>query len=405
MEPLYLLSLANPVIAGLFFLTFYSIWRRQRERRYILAWSLVYMAASVSWGVEFLRIFFGDMWVSWAANAIFPAVTLFTARGVCLRYRGSSPDRALLLIYGMSVAVSSYFSLVHVDIFWRGTSISSGMAVMLAIGLIAVLRRSPRDHIDLGIAFALGLVATLMVSRSVMSILVENTPTADEAMPASFWVVSMKLIALLSWMTFAILFLMRIALDLMEELAEQSRTDVLSGAFNRRGFFERAVPLMEQASATLPAAVLICDIDHFKKINDVYGHSVGDAVIKGLGKVLREVTGEAGIVGRIGGEEFAVLLPRADMRSAKLFAETIRTAFSHNHYEGLPSSHQPTVSIGIAESQGSKNLDAVLERADAALYRAKRGGRDRVELSVALAACEQKQASRSLLTHLCQFSR
>lgn len=390
MDPTYLLSLANPIIAGLFFLTFYSIWLKQRERTYILAWSLVYVAASVSWGVEFLRVFFGDVWVSWAANAIFPAVTFLTARGVCLRYAGSSPDRLLLSIYGASVAVSSYFALVHVDIFWRGTAISGGMAVMLAIGLMAVFRKRPRDRIDLGIAFVLGLVAVVVILRPTLSLLIEGPPPGGGAMPASFWIASIKLTALFSWITFAILFLVRIASDLMEDLAEVSVTDALSGVLNRRGFFERAAPMLERASAALPATILICDIDRFKNINDIYGHGVGDSVIRGLGRVLQKAADEFGIVGRIGGEEFAVLLPRTDARAALLFAEAVRTAFSHDRHEGLPSSHRPTLSIGLAEARGGENLDRVLERADAALYRAKRGGRDRVECCVMSARPDQR---------------
>lgn len=117
---------------------------------------------------------------------------------------------------------------------------------------------------------------------------------------------------------------------------------------------------------------------------------MGDSVIRGLGRVLQEAAGEFGIVGRIGGEEFAVLLPRTDTRAALLFAETVRTAFSHHRHEGLPLSHQPSVSIGLAEARGGEILDNVLERADAALYRAKRGGRDRVECCVISARPDQR---------------
>nr|WP_237684460.1 GGDEF domain-containing protein [Pseudaminobacter soli] len=168
----------------------------------------------------------------------------------------------------------------------------------------------------------------------------------------------------------------------MRDLAEQSVTDPLSGVLNRRGFFERGQAVLDQANAALPAAVLICDIDLFKKVNDSYGHSIGDAVIQGLATVLREAVGEYGVVGRLGGEEFAVVLPKSDTRGALLFAEGLRSAFSHQRHEGIPPSQQPTVSIGLAECSGRETLGRVLDRADAALYRAKHSGRDRVERSV-----------------------
>jgi Diguanylate cyclase, GGDEF domain len=95
-----------------------------------------------------------------------------------------------------------------------------------------------------------------------------------------------------------------------------------------------------------------------------------------------DAAGASGIVGRLGGEEFAVVLPKTDARSALLFAECVRTAFSHERHQGIPPTQQPTVSIGLAASCSEESLDALLDRADAALYRAKRGGRDRVECSV-----------------------
>lgn len=271
-----------------------------------------------------------------------------------------------------------------------GPDPSIAIAAMLFIALFAVLKAKNRARIDHGIACVLGLVSVVLVLRPVMVALVEGAPSGDGAISESLWVVSIKLAALFSWISFAILFLVRIAADLMEDLAEQSVTDALSGVLNRRGFFERAAPILERASAALPVTVLVCGIDRFKKINDTYGHKVGDAVIKGLGKVLREAASQFGIVGRLGGEEFAVVLPATETRAAVLFAETIRTAFSHDRHEGLPSSHQPSVSIGLAEARGGENLDSILERADTALYRAKRGGRDRVECCVISARPDQR---------------
>jgi predicted signal transduction protein with EAL and GGDEF domain len=285
-DPIYLLSLANPVVAGLFFLTFYSIWRRQRARSYIFSWAMIYVAASVGWGIDFLRVFFGDFWISLAANAVFPFVALFTTRGACLRYQGSSPDQFLISIYVVSVVVSSYISLTLGSVVWRGTSISVGMAIMLLAGVIAVLRASGHDHLDRSIAFVLGLVAVVLVARPAMSVLIEGSPPQIGATPESFWLVSMKLVALFAWISFAILFLVRIAADLMGDLARQSVTDPLSGVLNRRGLFERAKPVLDRASADFPVAVLICDIDRFKRINDTYGHGVGDVVIQALAKAL-----------------------------------------------------------------------------------------------------------------------
>jgi diguanylate cyclase (GGDEF)-like protein len=226
------------------------------------------------------------------------------------------------------------------------------------------------------------MMSFFLVLRPIASLVYEGPLASEDQMPTSLWVVSFKILAIFAWVSLAVSFLLRIATDLMQALAEQTVTDALSGVLNRRGFFERAEPVVRQATAVLPATVLICDIDRFKGINDTYGHRVGDLVIQGLAKVLRDVVGENGIIGRLGGEEFAVVLPTTDTRSAVLVAEGIRTAFAHTHHEGIPSSRHPTVSIGMAERYAGEALDSALDRADAALYCAKRSGRDRVEYSV-----------------------
>lgn len=158
-------------------------------------------------------------------------------------------------------------------------------------------------------------------------------------------------------------------------------TDALTDLLNRRGFFEAAAAMMSAHQATkTPVSVLAFDIDHFKKINDTYGHGAGDAMLQLFATVVRKTMRGGDIIGRIGGEEFVALLS-GTMAETAVAAERMRNAFatatSGPNGHGIPA----TVSVGLACGSPHAPLDMLIARADAALYRAKANGRNRVELS------------------------
>jgi diguanylate cyclase (GGDEF)-like protein len=182
---------------------------------------------------------------------------------------------------------------------------------------------------------------------------------------------------------FALLFALTLAymvvLDAMQDLRAESMTDLLSGLLNRRGFEEHGRKALAHAGGIgVPAALLICDIDHFKSVNDRFGHACGDQVITAFGRCLSDAAGGEHVTARIGGEEFAVVLAGANLKTGRLFAEAVRNACSTLKISGLPEDCAVTASFGVAEMQAGEDLTSLMRRADAALYEAKRRGRDRV---------------------------
>ncbi len=161
-----------------------------------------------------------------------------------------------------------------------------------------------------------------------------------------------------------------------------ARTDVLTGLNNRRAFYEHGRFLHEQASRYHNTySVLLIDIDLFKEVKDVYGHDVGDRVLKQIANIIRESIRNSDIPGRIGGDEFAVLLPQSAACNIMDLAERIRLAVSARQIETDTSSIHLTVSIGIAEySPIAETLDTVIKHADEALYDAKNNGRNNIVL-------------------------
>jgi diguanylate cyclase (GGDEF)-like protein len=165
--------------------------------------------------------------------------------------------------------------------------------------------------------------------------------------------------------------------ELLEQLAAEARTDALTGLLNRRGFDERAeIELTRSRRDGSSVAVVIFDIDYFKRINDEWGHDTGDAVLARTSGILASQVRDIDVVARLGGEEFAVLMPASDGEGAAAVADRVRSAVAGAESRGLPAVR---MSAGLAAAQAPETLQALLQAADVALYRAKRAGRDRTE--------------------------
>ncbi len=169
----------------------------------------------------------------------------------------------------------------------------------------------------------------------------------------------------------------------LEQAQTEALLDPLTGLNNRRGL-ERSIT--EVGGIPAGCALLLADIDNFKTINDTHGHLLGDKVLRAVAQVVRFCIKGQDIAARMGGEEFAILLPETSVQGAAALAEKIRQAISkvsirridRNEYVG-----NVTLSVGVADSQPSDTLESLVERADAALYVAKRGGRNRVSVAAA----------------------
>jgi diguanylate cyclase (GGDEF)-like protein len=167
-----------------------------------------------------------------------------------------------------------------------------------------------------------------------------------------------------------------------DALAALCDVDDTTGCLTRRGFTARLDAAMAEAIGTgAPVALIALDLDHFKRVNDRFGHLSGDAVLSAIGSALRRVAGTQGSVARLGGEEFAVLLRATDAEDAGVAAERVLAALRGLVFDGLPGLRL-TMSAGIAVERvhHAGMAGALRARADEALYAAKRSGRDRALL-------------------------
>lgn len=167
------------------------------------------------------------------------------------------------------------------------------------------------------------------------------------------------------------------------ELQRIATTDALTGLWNRRHLLERLEAETGRSRRNgRPLCVAILDVDHFKRVNDRHGHPGGDEVLRALARQIKDAVRLSDVVGRMGGEEFAILMPETDRAQAQLVCERLREMMAGRPVT-LPSGAAPTVTLstGIALMAGEEASDRLISRADAALYEAKAGGRNCVRLA------------------------
>ena len=185
---------------------------------------------------------------------------------------------------------------------------------------------------------------------------------------------------------FAMSALASLLFDATAGYRRDAMVDPLSGLLNRRGF-EIAV---QRLGSKRGGAVIACDIDHFKRVNDLYGHPAGDAVIAGIGALILKALPKEGFAGRSGGEEFTIVLPRADLAEATRVARAVRAAFAGADWRDYGISESLTASLGVAlVNPPYSSWYQGLEFADQALYDAKRNGRDRVSYWLQMVAANE----------------
>lgn len=182
----------------------------------------------------------------------------------------------------------------------------------------------------------------------------------------------------------------REAEELREEVSrarQDALTDALTGLTNRKGFDQIITQALAQHDpASKGLSLLICDVDHFKKINDTYGHVFGDKVLQSVGFILRQNVKGKDVAARFGGEEFTILLPDTHLDGARAVAEALRATLEAARIKRSNSNEtvaRVTMSFGVATHRPSESVSDLIARADAALYQSKERGRNRVTIETA----------------------
>jgi len=218
----------------------------------------------------------------------------------------------------------------------------------------------------------------------------------DRAFANSVWVTAFAMELVLYAVGTVFIIFMLVSERTVKAHKTAASMDPLTGMFNRRGFAEATSRMIErEANAGRPATVLIFDLDHFKSINDRFGHPAGDEILKLFAAVVVNTLRISDLSGRIGGEEFAALLP-CSLEEGVIAAERVREAFANSGIVVEDAPVDTTVSIGVAGGPAGTELEILLAAADTALYKAKRGGRNRVEAAIEVPLSLEDQRLKAL---------
>jgi diguanylate cyclase (GGDEF)-like protein len=245
-------------------------------------------------------------------------------------------------------------------------------AVALGMSAFAVWRARPASFVDRALIVLLALTSAHFLAKAFAAVLAGSGNTAKDYLASQFALVSQSMGAVLI-VTVGLMLLCVLVLEIVAEEKVNAEVDPLSGLLNRRGFDNRINALMASAG---PHGLILCDIDHFKSVNDTHGHQGGDAAIRAFGEALQVSAPQAALVARIGGEEFALFLPNTGKEATLLFAQTLRATRAVAPIPGLPPAVRITASFGVAAVTRDEPLRFAMRRADDALYAAKNAGRD-----------------------------
>ncbi len=337
-----------------------------------------------------LRNIIPDIFTIVLANLFIVSSMVFLLEGT-RRFRGKAVRKTFfILLIAVYTAFHSYFTFVHNDIVIRIIAISLLLAALYGLIALELFRNAP-----LNLRFSYWLIGSLfalcgicMVCRGLLTGLLP--PPHDLLEPNVLQAMTFLLAIFfgIAW-TFGFVTLNseRLEAELknaQEQLQEMATTDFLTGIANNRLFFEMGKREVQRARRYKHSlALLMLDLDHFKKVNDKYGHAVGDTVLVAFADVCKKCLRDADIFGRLGGEEFAILLPETDVDGGRIFAERLRTAIENSDIKTKSKTLHITVSIGVTEISPDKDkLTTALRRADDTMYEAKRKGRNRVMVSL-----------------------
>jgi diguanylate cyclase (GGDEF)-like protein len=241
-----------------------------------------------------------------------------------------------------------------------------------------IIRSERRSHADRILFCLLTLSAIYYIVKIYAAIAAGSGTTAADYLASPFALISQALGAMLIVAT-GVAMLGVMVKEIIDEARASSEVDALSGIYNRRGFMERVAPLLQDGGDDGPGTLILIDLDRFKLVNDTYGHHTGDEVIRQFSRVLLGLMPSQAAAGRLGGEEFAVLLPRVSLADARVLAHGMRATLASKRIDGLPETVAITASFGVAAITAEEPLEMAMRRADKALYAAKAGGRNRVE--------------------------
>jgi diguanylate cyclase (GGDEF)-like protein len=377
----FFFALVNPIIALLFSLGFALIWLQWRNYRHLPVLSAAFLCLGLGFIFYDFRILMWPAEINVGANILYVATVTLACSSTFLRKNLPPPTSLYVAIIVSGALPFAWYLLVEPSTLARILITSGIFACVTSITFVGLIRQKDRTLPDnlfaagVGLAFVIAIFRPSLVLTGLLDI---ESPGGFAA--SDYWTSIRAFTPIMSFIV-ATLFVVAIGLDVVGHLKGQADRDYLTGLLNRRGFETdgEAAVARDFANSRQPA-MLVADIDDFKKVNDTFGHKVGDAVIVAVARTLAK-NGESVLAARTGGEEFALYYNDIDRAELQAIARKIRAALAQASIAGLPNNYPVTLSIGLHLSYSQESLADMMTLADQALYRAKSEGKDQAVMT------------------------
>ena len=372
-------GLITPLAALVFAVTFAVMWRRGRMENHVLAFALGYVGFGLG--------FYANVLLAETAPASFPVGHLFYSAGcaalvwgLCRRAQCQPPMLGMGLTYAVSLASLMVAIALTDELDVPLYLVNSGYGVMFVLATQRLADARRREAVDRLILVLLIVTAAQFFVRPPVSLVLDNHIASGAGYRETLYFSWLSVFVTVISVAMAMTLIAACIHDLLDHAHAAAELDDLSGLPGRSAFEERILAMLNEAApGHVPLSVIAADLDHFKKVNDIFGHQAGDAAIAAFGKLIVGSIRDRDAAGRIGGEEFCIAAWDCAACDAINMAERLRLALLDTEIAGMPAGHRLTASFGVAEWRPGESYGNLFSRADRALYAAKDGGRDRIE--------------------------
>ena len=360
----------------------WGVLRHQRQQRYLLWMAAGYGLSAI--GLGWQSLLDSAQFAYWApvTGVLYLGGAWSLARGMAGRYGRSAHPRTALLIGAVVLSALYYYGHVQESLLVRMHWLNAGLGLMQILPMRGIVRsQPPNDRLERALRLSFLVFACYTMVRPFLILLLVPGLQGNDVPRSGYW-----LITLAGTLLFALWFTMLLVActvrDVFLRLHEERSRDPLTRLLNRRAFMEAAEGVLSDQRSG-PWAVVVGDIDHFKLVNDSWGHACGDEVLQSTSRVLQQQVRRGDLVARFGGEEFVLLLQRASLQEAEAVVQRMCQQLASSDVPSLPNGRRVTLSFGIAPVHSLLHLNTALSRADTLLYAAKQAGRNRVLVEAA----------------------
>lgn len=356
-------------------LALFTVWYLKRDHRYLLLLGCSLAFTGVSLGFQALLDRSQIATWSTVSGLGYLLGAWFGARALADKYGVPSHPRLSLAIGLTTLAILAFFSLVEEDLLLRIHALGIALGLMQVLPAPAIFklpRKRERLEVVLYWIYVMFCIYTMFRPAIVLAM---GSAELNNFVLSKFWVVT-TIGSMTFCMLFTFLFLACAVQGTVSKLSDERDHDPLTELLNRRAFLEAAESLINDRRLQ-PISLAVGDIDHFKYINDRWGHERGDQVLKKVSLTMRSQVRHQDLVARFGGEEFVLLLVNTDVKSAEQIVDRIRELVSSSN-DAMPEGQPLTISFGITAMPLGGSLSAAIDEGDKLLYQAKGAGRDRI---------------------------